>query len=83
MSKIRMGNDELITYIRKWNTACQLTNDVLGRKIWEWIEEHDTTARQLSREECKWGKNAKHVDARELPYTATQFEFDRGVLIRL
>ena len=83
MNTIRMGNDEFILYIRKWYPNCETTNDVLGRKIWEWIRYEDKSARQLKREECPWGKNAKNVDKEELPYTATQFEFKRDLLPRL
>jgi len=83
MNKIRMGNEEFILYIRKWYPNCEVTNDVLGRKIWEWIKDKDKSAFQLKREECPWGKNAKNVDKEELPYTATQFEFNRKLLIEL
>ena len=34
-SKIRMGNDEFILYIRKQNVNCKTSNPVLGKKIWE------------------------------------------------
>ncbi|MDR2083881.1 MAG: hypothetical protein LBP67_02665 [Bacteroidales bacterium] len=83
MNTIKMGNEEFILYIRKWHPNCEITNDKLGRKIWEWIKYNDKTARQLNREECPWGKNAKNVNKEDMPYTATQFEFDRNLLIRL
>lgn len=84
MSTIRMGNDEFILYIRKWNPACMITNEQLGRQIWEWIEKNDRLKpRQLTREECVWGKEANNVSRDDLPYTATQFEFSRSLLPRL
>lgn len=84
METIRMGNDEFILYIRKWNPICTITNEQLGRKIWEWIEKNDKlNAKQLTREECTWGKDADNVSKDDLPYTATQFEFSRSLLPRL
>jgi len=83
MSKINMGNDEFILYIRKQYPACKIKSDKLGSMIWIWIRENDPDAIQHSQTACLWGKQANNVDAVDLPYTATQFEFDRSLLIRL
>ena len=81
MSTIKMGNDEFILYIRKWNKSCNITNEKLGKDIWFWIKEHDLNAKQIIEDmPCLWDKQGLHVDAQLLPKTATQFEFDRKLL---
>ena len=81
MSKtIKMGNDEFILYCRKHECAKSLKNDQLGRKIWEWIRDNASGIQIGKRKGCEWGEDAENVDAKYLPYTATQFEFDRNCL---
>lgn len=81
MSTITMGNDEFILYIRKKKDKCNLTNDQLGRKIWEWILLNDTNAIEITKDEaCLWGNNTQNTDPKKLPKTATQFSFDRTIL---
>jgi hypothetical protein len=43
-ARIQMGNDEFILYIRKTSINCNLFNNDLGKKIWEWILSKDNTA---------------------------------------
>lgn len=80
MSKIKMGNDEFILYVRKQNGNCELKNNLLGRKIWEWIRDNANGVQIGKRKGCEWGEEAENVDEKHLPYTATQFEFDRDKL---
>lgn len=80
MSKIEMGNDIFILYVRKQNRAIDLKNDRLGRMIWEWIRDNANGIQIVKSEDCKWGQGANNVQPDELPYTATQFEFDRDKL---
>lgn len=85
-TRIRMGNDELILYIRKNHTNCATSNDRLGRLIWEWIEESDATAKQLNDGKsmpCSWTDTGAHIGETKLPKTATQFEFERNLLPKL
>jgi len=83
-TKIQMGNDEFILYIRKTSKNCSLVNNDLGRKIWDWISSNDKSARIIKEdEECLWGKNTPNTDPVNLPKTATQFEFDRALLPKL
>src|ERR1035438_8587 len=46
-TKITMGNDEFILYIRNNYPDCPTSNHQLGKDIWEWIDEHDATAEQV------------------------------------
>lgn len=80
MSKIVMGNDEFILYIRKQNKKCELTNDRLGRLIWEWLRDQAHGKELENNIDCLWGKNADNVGEKSLPYKATQFEFDKDKL---
>lgn len=84
-SKIRMGNDEFILFIRKNNPSCNhLENDRLGRMIWEWIYTNDPYAREVEQDvKCLWGDNTPNTAPNGLPKTATQFEFDIDLLPRL
>ncbi len=80
MNKIKMGNDEFILYCRKNEHGKDKTTDQLGRLIWEWIRDNADGSQIEKDKECLWGKNANNVSANCLPYTATQFEFDRKKL---
>jgi transcriptional regulator with XRE-family HTH domain len=85
-TKITMGNDEFILYIRKIHTYCTTSNDRLGRLIWEWIEKRDATAKQLNDGKsmpCSWTDTGAHIGETKLPKTATQFEFERNLLPEL
>jgi transcriptional regulator with XRE-family HTH domain len=85
-TRIQMGNDEFILYIRKNHTNCSTTNDRLGRLIWEWIEKRDATAKQLNEGKsmpCSWPDFGVHIGENKLPKTATQFEFERSILPEL
>jgi len=82
-TKITMGNDEFILYIRKNNKNCKISNDQLGKSIWVWIQDKDGNAVQKGEINCLWGENANHINALDLPKTATQFEFDRKILPEL
>lgn len=84
--RIVMGNDEFILYIRKQNQKCNLTNDQLGKIIMEWLTnvENKANGKEIKKDEdCLWGKNAKNIGAKDLPYKATQFAFDRDKLPKL
>ena len=78
--KIKMGNDEFILYVRKQNPNCTLKNEQLGKVIWLWLEKEACGKQIGKRVNCEWGEIANNVSADKLPYTATQFEFDRDKL---
>jgi len=82
-TKIQMGNDEFILYIRK-TSDCEKTNDHLGREIWKWLR--DRGAHKLFNEKpqpCYWESIGQSIDEKKLPKDATQFEFDRVLLPEL
>jgi hypothetical protein len=80
-SEIKMGNDEFILYIRKTSKICSITNDDLGKYIWIWLKERGANKTYGGKKQlCLWGKDAANRDKDNLPYTATQFEFDRNLL---
>ena len=85
MSRIQMGNDEFILYIRKRESTCEKTTSELGGKIWKWIHEQDPTARIVEEDQpCRWGSDDdSFVNEANLPKTATQFEFNRELLPKL
>ena len=83
-TKITMGNDEFILYIRKKATKFSLSNDQLGKMIWIWILAEDNKAIQVEDDRpCLWGKSADNIDPKVLPMTATQFQFKRSILPKL
>ena len=82
-TKIKMGNDEFILYIRK-TSKCTTSTQQLGRQIWEWLR--DNGAQKIYNElpqPCYWGNMGDFIDEERLPMTATQFEFDRDLLPKL
>ena len=81
-SVITMGNDEFILYIRKNSDACLLTNDQLGKKIWQWLRDKGATKVEEDKT-CFWETRGNSVDADLLPKTAAQFKFDRILLPEL
>ena len=79
---IVMGNDEFILYIRKRYPNCSMSNDVLGRRIWEWIRGQDGRKEEEDMP-CYWGDTGAFVSEDKLPKTATQFSFGNNILPRL
>jgi transcriptional regulator with XRE-family HTH domain len=82
-TRIKMGNDEFILYIRKNYNDCATTNIDLGKRIWTWIRERDATAVKVGKEEaepCFWGGTAANTGETKLPTWATQFQFERSLL---
>lgn len=78
--KIRMGDDEFILYVRKNGFGKKLTNPTLGKKIWEYIQKLDPTAKIVERDQpCRWGDTGS-CNELNLPKTATQFEFSEHLL---
>lgn len=77
---IKMGNDEFILYCRKQHRGDDKSTAQLGKLIWEWIRDKADGKKVGKRENCEWGDEADNVSAAGLPYTATQFEFDRDKL---
>ena len=77
--RIQMGNEEFILYIRKNHPDCETVNKQLGKRVWQWLRDHDETAGKVGNGEavpCLWGEDV----AAGLPRSATQFHFDRSVL---
>ena len=82
-TSIQMGNDEFILYIRKSHPTCTTTNDQLGKRIWQWLREHDASAVKAGSgdaEACLWGDAGAHIGDTRLPQKATQFRFERELL---
>jgi len=77
--RIRIGNDELILYIRK-NHDCHLSNDQLGRRIWVWLRDNAAGRKLVEDQLCRWGAVGSFIGDRDLPKTATQFEFRTSAL---
>lgn len=78
---IRMGNDEFILYIRKNHPECKITNDQLGKRIGQWLEnQNPPAAKDGAAESCVWGPSGPFVSGLALPATATQFKFERRLL---
>jgi len=78
-TKITMGNDEFILYIRKWHPSCVKTTKDLGKEIWIWLREKGAIKSPIKPKHSYWDKSAK-VNKDMLPKHATQFEFDRSIL---
>ena len=83
-SIIRMGNDEFILHIRKHFQNCEISNDQLGKTIWQWLRDNDPTAEIVERDEpCQWGNSPEITSETTLPKTAAQFRFSINILPRL
>ncbi len=81
---IIMGDDEFILHVRKNGFGHNKMNPELGRKIWDWIREHDTGANIIQRDQgCRWGDVGSFISGTNLPKTATQFELDETILPEL
>lgn len=81
-SKITMGNDEFILYIRKWHPNCLISTKELGKKIWRWLRKRGAEKSPIKPVHSYWDKSGK-VNKDMLPEHATQFEFDRKLLPEL
>lgn len=77
--RIRMGNDELILYIRK-NFRTSASNSHLGRQIWEWLRDNADGTKTQEDRPCDWGSDSAFTGEFSLPRTATQFEFRTSTL---
>lgn len=75
---IRMGNDELILYVRKHHAACTLRNPELGKRIWARINEGGGTI-VADGAPSLWS-DTPQSRARGLAMVSTQFEFPRSLL---
>lgn len=84
MLSIQMGNDEFILYIRKrkHNAHGGRSTADLGRKIWLWLKAKGAS-KIASSQACHWGNLGPFINPCDLPKTATQFEFDKGLLPQL
>ena len=79
-SKIEMGNDEFILYVRKRHPECCLTNDQIGKEICLWLKENSDVFSQTEPTPCIWGESASSLGELGLPTSATQFSFERRLL---
>ncbi len=81
---MKMGNDDFILYARKNLLATNYDNAYLGKIIWEKIKELDEKAFIVKEDmNCIWGDSGEHVNSKILPKTATQFSFNRIILLRI
>lgn len=77
-SRIRMGNDEFILYVRKWHPECPKGNAVIAREATQWLLRQVPPAQLIEADKpAIWGD--LH-DVPRLPATSAQFEFDRSLL---
>ena len=79
-SKIEMGSDEFILYIRKTKPECATTNIQLGREIAVWLKENSPGCSQTDDVPCLWGESAECLGELGIPTTAAQFSFERRLL---
>lgn len=78
---IRIGNDELILYIRKNYKLCEKTNDRLGKMIWEWLKNEYPESEKVAEDQpCAWGDTPNITSPITLPKTAAQFRISREIL---
>lgn len=79
---IRMGNDEFILYIRKQHPNCKITNEILGKRIWQWLRDKLNSQASKDQEDvpCFWGAEGNFIREDKLPKTAAQFSFEPAVL---
>src|SRR5262245_26137967 len=73
---IILGSDDFIMYIRKHYPTCQIPNDQLARRVWQWVCEYDPAAGRAGSIACVWGAGMPNG----LPKTASQVEFRRNLL---
>lgn len=82
-SEIHMGNDEFILHVRKNNPICGLSNEQLGKRIWQWIRNADPSASKLhsgKAQPCLWAAETDSSTDSKLPQRARQFSFRRDLL---
>ena len=79
--RVKVGNDELILYIRKNYPQCRYRNESLGKLIWIWIR-GNADGRKLFEEPqpCRWGNVGDFISEHDLPKDATQFDLLRTAL---
>ena len=79
--RLCMGNEEFILCVRKQFPGGRLTNDLLGKKIWEEIRRLDPSAEIVVRDQpCLWGDSPEITSELTLPKTAAQFSFAIEIL---
>ena len=87
-TKIEIGADELILWLRKNNKAVDIPNDEaqgLGMKIYELIVTKLGGTKLSEREEAHWANlvNDKNVGKYDLPKSAAQYEINSSKLEEL
>ncbi len=82
-SKITMGNDEFILYVRKRGGAAGAENAGLGRRILSEIMRLDPSARCVKEDAVSLWAQEESYSLNKLPMTASQFEFERKILPEL
>jgi hypothetical protein len=82
-TKIKMGNDEFILYIRK-TSDCKTSTKLLGKQIWIWLNKKGAKKLYKGRPQpCYWGDTGDGIGEEKLPKDATQFEFNKSILPEL
>ena len=87
-TKIKIGADELILWLRKNDKAVNVPNNEvqgLGMKIYELIVNKLGGKKLPEREEAHWANliDDKNVDKYDLPKSAAQYEIDSSRLEEL
>lgn len=81
---IQIGNDELILHIRKNYRDCKMTNDIIGKKIWEWLKNEYPESEKVAEDQpCEWGDAPNSTSPTTLPKTAAQFRISLEILPKL
>lgn len=71
---MRIGSDEIILWLRKNNKLESNSNEIIGKKIRDFIHEKFGVDPSEYNQESYW-KN-KNIDAFNLPKTAAQYDLD-------
>ncbi|MDR0332610.1 MAG: hypothetical protein LBI15_04025 [Dysgonamonadaceae bacterium] len=83
-TKIKIGADELILWLRKNNKAKNVTNQTLGLKILNLIEKDLMIGTKIiDDQKSLWGNSFDDEKGLGLPKTAAQYEIDSSMLKEL
>ena len=84
-TKITIGADELILWLRKNKKAADVPNDTLGLKILDMIENDFCGKKIRSNEPAYWSNfmEDKNVDQFHLPKTSAQYKIDTNKIGQL
>ncbi|MEI8203657.1 MAG: hypothetical protein WCH34_11625 [Bacteroidota bacterium] len=79
MATIKMGNKEIILYMRQAGNGFNTNNAYLGKLIWDWLCERGAN-KVGERVPCNYNLDEETKIALRLPKNAAVFEFDDNLL---